>query len=89
MEDAIVRQDTPTEYFCGLVESAIQRQHLSAREVASFYVVNLLAGFIRSDRSAPDDNQALGVRFVKALGADGQQTGRKPSRRARNRPCGT
>ena len=71
MDDAIVRRETPTEYFRELVESAIQRQHLSARAVTSFYLVNLLAGFIHCDQSSPDDNQALGVRFVKALGAAG------------------
>lgn len=71
MDEAIVRTETPTEYFRELVESAIQRQHLSTREVTSFYLVHLLAGFIHCDRSGPDDNQALGVRFVSALGAAG------------------
>jgi hypothetical protein len=69
--DEAIRKETPTEYFRELVESAIQRQHLSTREVTSFYLVNLLAGFIHCDRSGPDDSEALGVRFVKALGTAG------------------
>jgi hypothetical protein len=71
MDHAIVRNETATEYFRELVESAIQRQHLTTREITSFYLVNLLAGFIHCDRSGPDDDEALGVRFVKALGAAG------------------
>jgi hypothetical protein len=71
MAEPLVHKETPTEYFRELVESAIQRQHLSTREVTSFYLVNLLAGFIHCDRSGPDDNEALGVRFVRALGAAG------------------
>lgn len=70
MDDAI-RRETPTEYFRELVESAIQRQHLSTREVTSFYLVNLLAGFIHCDRSGAGDIETLGVRFIKALGAAG------------------
>ena len=69
--DEAIRNETPTEYFRELVESAIQRQHLSTRELTSFYLVNLLAGFIHCDRSGPDDDEALGVRFVKALGTAG------------------
>jgi hypothetical protein len=73
MREAIVRNESSTEYFRELVESAIQRQHLDAREVTSFYLVNLLAGFIHRDRSGPDNDEALGVRFVKALGAAGMR----------------
>ena len=71
MDDAIVRRETPIEYFREMVEAAIQRQHLDAREVTSFYLVNLLARFIQTDGSA-DDAEPLGVRFVKALGAAGR-----------------
>jgi hypothetical protein len=71
MDDAIVRRETPIEYFREMVEAAIQRQHLDAREGTSFYLVNLLARFIQSD-AAGDESDALGVRFVKALGAAGR-----------------
>lgn len=68
MAEALVRNESPVEYFRELVESAMQRQHLSACELTSFYLVNLLAGFVHFDRS-PEANDAapLGVRFVKAM----------------------
>lgn len=72
MAEELVRNESPVEYFRELVESALQRQHLVARELTSFYLVNLLAGFVNFDRSAAfDGDEALGVRFVKALGSGG------------------
>src|SRR5687767_91349 len=72
MGEALVRNESPIEYFRELVESAMERQHLNARELTSFYVVNLLAGFVHCDRPAPaGQDEALGVRFVKALGSGG------------------
>ena len=53
MAEALVRNESPAEYFRELVESAMHRQHLSARECTSFYLVNLLTGFVHVDRSAP------------------------------------
>ncbi len=68
MAEALVRNESPVEYFRELVESAMQRQQLSARQLTSFYLVNLLAGFVRFDRlPAAGDDEPLGVRFVKAL----------------------
>ncbi len=72
MAEALVRNESPVEYFRELVESAMKRQHLAARELTSFYLVNLLTGFVHFDRSAtaPED-EALGLRFVRALQAAG------------------
>src|SRR5919108_2459530 len=72
MAEALVRNESPSEYFRDLVESALKRQHLEARELTSFYLVNLLTGFVHFDRSttSPED-EALGVRFAKALQAAG------------------
>ena len=68
MAEALVRNESPVEYFRELVESAMQRQHLSAHQLTSFYLVNLLAGYVHFDRSpAASDDEPLGVRFVKAL----------------------
>ena len=67
MAEALVHDETPVEFFRDLVESALHRQHLSAREGTSFYLVNLLAGFVHGDLTAPADDEPLGVRFVKAL----------------------
>ena len=72
MADALVRNESPLEYFRDLVEAALKRQQLEARELTSFYLVNLLTGFVHVDRSAaPPGDQALGVRFVRALQAAG------------------
>jgi len=74
MAEALVRNQTPSEYFRELVESAMKRQRLEARELTAFYLVNLLTGFVHFDRSAasPED-EALGVRFVRALQTAGMR----------------
>lgn len=64
--------ESPTDYFRELVEAAMQNQHVSAQELTTFYVVNLLAASIRLDRSpAAAEDEALGIRFVRALQAAG------------------
>ena len=65
MADALFRSESPTEFFRELVESAMQNQRVSAHELTSFYVVNLLAGFVQGD-SCPGD-EPLGARLVHAL----------------------
>ena len=67
MADAILRNESPSEYFRELVESALQRQHLAAGELTSFYLVNLLAGFVHFERSPAAGDEPLGVRLAKAL----------------------
>jgi hypothetical protein len=67
MAEPLVRSETPVEYFRDLVEAALARQHLSTRELTSFYLVNMLAGFVQFDRGSAADAEPLGVRFVKAL----------------------
>jgi hypothetical protein len=70
-ERLVLRSESPTEYFRELVESAMQHQHLDAHELTSFYVVNLLTGFIHLERSPGADDQPLGVKLVKAMQAAG------------------
>ena len=66
MADALFRSESPTVYFRELVESAMQNQRVSVHELTSFYVVNLLAGFVHGDaRSAGDE--PLGTRLAHAL----------------------
>jgi len=68
MAEALVRDQTPTEYFRELVESAMHNQRVAAGELTSFYVVNLLAGFVHLDRSpAAGDHEPLGVRLARAM----------------------
>jgi hypothetical protein len=71
MAEALVRSESPTEYFRELVESAMQHQRLAAGELTSFYVVNLLTDCLHVDRSDARNDEALGIRFAKALQAPG------------------
>ena len=66
MAEALVRSETPSEYFRELVESAIQHQHLAARELTAFYLVNLLTGFVHIAR-VDNEEQPLGIRLARAL----------------------
>jgi hypothetical protein len=66
MADALFRNESPTEFFRELVEAAMQNQHVSAHELTSFYVVNLLAGFVHPDSHA-DGDEPLGPRLARAL----------------------
>jgi hypothetical protein len=69
MAEGLVRNESPVEYFKELVESAISRQGLSAGEMTSFYLVRLLTGYVHRDPEA--EEEPLGIRFAKALQADG------------------
>jgi hypothetical protein len=71
MAEALFRNESPVEYFKDLVETAMQHQRLAAREMTSFYLVNLLAGFMHLGRGHRQDNEPLGIRFAKALQAGG------------------
>jgi hypothetical protein len=69
MAEGLVRNESPVEYFKELVEAAIAHQGLSAGEMTSFYLVKLLAGYVCVDPA--DADEALGIRFAKALQAGG------------------
>jgi hypothetical protein len=69
MGDGVVRRETAAEYFKGLVESACTHQGLAAGGLTSFYIVNLLIGFLR--RPADDDETPLVLRLAEALDAAG------------------
>ena len=69
MDDPLLKEQTPTEYFKGLVESALERQHLRAPDLASYYLVDLLCRFVRPDRRIPfndETHQPLALRLAKA-----------------------
>ena len=71
MAKALFRSESPIEYFKELVESALEHQQLATSEMTSFYVVNLLAGFVHLDGSPAADHEPLGIRLAKALQAGG------------------
>jgi hypothetical protein len=73
MAKALFRSESPIEYFKELVESAVEHQRLATSEMTSFYVVNLLAGFVHLDGSPAADHEPLGIRLAKALQAGGSR----------------
>jgi hypothetical protein len=71
MGDALVRRESPTEYFRELVDAAMQHQRLAALELTSFYLVNLLTAFVHV--GADESEEALGLRLVRALQEGGSR----------------
>ena len=69
MSDAVVRRESAAEYFKELVEGALAHQRIAAGELTSFYVVNLLTGFLQ--RPAEEDETPLAFRLAEALEAAG------------------
>ena len=67
---------TPTEYFRELVESALTRQQLRAHELTSYYLVDLLCRFVRPDRQIPfadDTREPLALRHGRAHESGGME----------------
>lgn len=67
---------TPTEYFRELVESALTRQQLRPHELTSYYLVDLLCRFVRPDRRIPfadDTAEPLALRLGRALESGGME----------------
>ena len=68
MAESLVRNETPEAYFKELVDAALQRQHLQASELTSFYVVNLLTTFVHSDNGlSSSDEEPLAFRLARAM----------------------
>lgn len=66
-------EETPAEYFKELVESAVMRQRIDVGELTSFYLVNLLCGFVRvgPGAAASLDDEPLALRLAQALDRGG------------------
>ena len=76
MDDPLLKDQSPAEYFKGLVESALVRQHLRANELTSYYLVDLLCRFVRPDRRIPfndDTGEPLALRLGRALESGGME----------------
>jgi hypothetical protein len=72
----LLRAESPIEFFKEQVEAALVHQRLHATDSASWYLVNLLAGFVslEGERGAEEAfDEALGVRFMRAIDADRAQ----------------
>lgn len=73
MSGALIHTGTATEYFKELVDAALHHQHVTAGELTSYYVVNLLVEFVR--RSVADSgslDQPLAFRLAHALDSAGE-----------------
>src|SRR5437867_11957381 len=80
MSEAVFRRESAVEYFKELVEGALAHQHVNAGELTSFYVVQLLTGFIQ--RSANNEGEPLALQLAEALESGGNR------QRATLRPVG-
>jgi hypothetical protein len=69
---AVVREQTPVEYFKEMVEAALARQHLQAGDLTEYYLVNHLCQYVRLDASSDiEHGEPLAVRLARALQTDG------------------
>src|SRR5262245_8459664 len=76
MDDPLFQEQPPAEYFKGVIESALERQHLRATQLASYYLVDLLCRFMRPERQIPfneDPDQPLALRLSRALESGGME----------------
>jgi hypothetical protein len=64
----MVRHESAIEYFKELVDGALVHQGVAAAELTTFYVVQLLAGFLQR-QAANDAEQPLALRLAEALGS--------------------
>jgi hypothetical protein len=74
MDDPLLQEQTPAEYFKDLIESALSRQHLRATELTSYYLVDLMCRFMRPDRRIPfheEPGEPLALRLARALESGG------------------
>ena len=71
MSQAVFQRESAVEYFKELVDRALTHQGLATQELTSFYVVQLLAGFLQK----PDnyDEGPLSVRLMHALESGGMR----------------
>jgi hypothetical protein len=70
MSETVFRSESAVEYFKELVDDALARQHIAAGELTAFYVVHLLAGFLRCPAA---QDEPLVLRLAQALEAGGSQ----------------
>jgi hypothetical protein len=76
MDEPLLPEQSPAEYFRDLVESSLARQHLRANDLTSYYLVDLLCRFMRPDRRIPfcdDTSEPLALRLRRALESGGME----------------
>jgi hypothetical protein len=76
MDDPLLQEQTPAEFFKELIEAALARQRLETTGLTSYYLVDLLCRFTRPDRRIPfrdDPDEPLALRLARALDCGGME----------------
>jgi hypothetical protein len=63
----MVRRESAVEFFRELVDGALARQHVAATELTSYYIVQLLTGFLERRLTDAAEDEPLAVRLAQAL----------------------
>jgi hypothetical protein len=71
MSQAVFQRESAVEYFKDLVDRALTHQGVATQELTSYYVVQLLAGFLQQPENL--DDGPLSVRLVRALESGGMR----------------
>jgi hypothetical protein len=73
MAESLVHTQSPVEFFKEQVEAACDRQHLRPQPLTSYYVVSLLAEFIRLDKVGAADamTEPLAIKMLRAKNGGG------------------
>ena len=69
MSQAVFQRESAVEYFKDLVDRALTHQGVATQELTSYYVVQLLAGFLQQPENL--DDGPLSVRLAQALESGG------------------
>jgi hypothetical protein len=72
MSDHVFRESA-VEYFKELIDGAIAHQHVAAGELTSFYLVQLLAGFMQRPAADVGEDEPLAFRLARALERGGTE----------------
>jgi hypothetical protein len=71
MSQTVFQRESAVEYFKDLVDRALTHQGVATQELTSYYVVQLLAGFLQQPENL--DEGPLSVRLVQALESGGMR----------------
>jgi hypothetical protein len=72
MAASLVHGETPLTFFRGLVEEALEHQHVRPLQETTFYLVSLLAGFVNPERAGAGlTDDPLALRLAAALQGGG------------------
>jgi hypothetical protein len=71
MSDVRFQGESAVEYFKQLVHDALANQRLAARELTTYYVVQLLAGFLQ--RPAAESDEPLAFQLARAFERGGAE----------------